>query len=490
VKRIDWSLWQGTNTQGIEDRADIFHVNNCIYFGGLRNPYYNQSQGRAELFKYDKSGNLLWMKNYKVDLTAYTAPKFVFLKNAIYLVILSSYNNHNGINITKIDTASGNVIYSKNVELLSNPPMFYAFSKPYIAHLDSIHLLIACGYALVKFNVNSGSVVASAMYGLFPQFASFKTIMINSDYSIILSGFVDGGSSLFTMKIKNDNQLSFLDGRDFGNYYQLFKKDPKTFIGIKEENVTTFPNWFCEFDSSLNLTKCMIPNAQINTHTGGFLSRPGRIFMHNYDRDIIIDTAYNCLQSKQEYYPSQLSDPWSYNGFTGPMLFMNNGIYSIKTNSFGINWNKSLLVRSDTNFVDPCNTSTIPILFTPTTIPSVNVFTINVTQITPTVSIVNYTVISNVVTDSTYCTTTTDLTSNLISKPNLDVKYQDRNINLESTNVMKEVTVYDLYGREVKKVELNAQNFEIPYSSQPPGVYFVQVFYTDNSFSRVKILLR
>ena len=57
------------------------------------------------------------------------------------------------------------------------------------------------------------------------------------------------------MKINNDNQFTYLDGKTIGNYYELFKKNSKTLIGVCRENESQTPNYICDIDTSLILKK-------------------------------------------------------------------------------------------------------------------------------------------------------------------------------------------------------------------------------------------
>jgi hypothetical protein len=477
---------QGVPSQPAIGNASMASINNSIYYIGIGSFFWYYNLGAHDLFKLDLNGNIKWAKNYSLDDYGDAAyfTNLKFFHDGLY----SSMPISGGIKITKFDTINGNIIYTKNVVLTNNMPWY--FGKLFITELDSVNLLFNIANYLIKYDCINNTVVSVVKFDFDNNdFPIFTSAVKNSDYSLVLSCYSYSGSTGNTIKVRNNNSFDYLSGVNFGAYYQLFKKNNSRLMCFSEGSWQLSPQT-TEIDSSLNAIKVMSPNQQINTVTGSFFMKNNKLFFHSNSRDFIIDTAYNCLQSREEYIPPDIAVSPYAPLFTCPNILVGNGIYSVRTSSACTMMNKTVFVRSDTNFVDPCNTSGMSLILTQTTIPTYSVITATVTPVTPTISVGTYTLINLNVGDSLYCTTSTDIASNLISKQNLLLKYRERSVDLESNDIMKEATLYDIYGRKVEKVELNGQSLEIPYSSQAPGIYFVQIFYTDNSYSRVKILLK
>jgi hypothetical protein len=487
VKRFNRGI-QANFDSNYLDFVDIFNNGSSIFIAGHPTSNTVTPVSPIDLYKIDKNGTPVWVKHYSIENAyTYSQGKTVLSKGAIYSSIPIYTGINYGINLTKYDTISGNVIYSKNIELPQAGPSGTIF----MLELDSLHMLINFNYILLKVATQSGSVVCAYTFDSGIDYLSFQVGLKNSDYSIILAGYLSQPSfpytGEFTIRIKNDNSFSFLGGIDFGRFNYLFKKSDDKLMGFARPIIfNNTPPAAVELDTTFNIIKYLSPNQLFNYGNTRFFKRNNRIFIHNYSNDMVIDTAFNYTHCRVEYVPADFQW-WPGYVMTGVSTFMGNGIYSIKCNTVGVNYDKSIFVRSDTNFVDPCNSGVTATLFTPTTAPIVNSFSCNVTPVTPTVVNANYTITLLNVIDSTYCTTTTDVKS-VFSDFDYKLRYNDRIVSISSEKVIRYACLFDIFGRKIVKFE-GIQNLEIPYDSQPPGIYFIEIIFTDNTMSRVKILL-
>ncbi|MGE0569316.1 MAG: T9SS type A sorting domain-containing protein [Bacteroidia bacterium] len=433
--------------------------------------------------KNDLDGNIIWKKVYAGmgNIQQYQA----YNGNLIIAGETTSTSNSvtiSNICIASVDTSNGTLNYFKSY-VVPNCNMLTLSSSKILSNGD---LLLGgntftngpstncCRGYLGRFDPSNGNMIGQHFMQVLGENCTVKSIEQFNNSTLYLSGSYSVNNS-YVAKLDNVVNPNAPVVKSINAQAHKVSKIGGNTLLLHKGGV------MLKVDSSLN---ALPVNSSWRTYSFGSESfyENGKIYVMGGPKQLaIIDTAGSMNTTLSSY---------KYNVAGGGIF---GDPYMVKNNSnlfIAYNYNQTAgpfsLLKTDLNGNMSC-------AVTETTAPTTFslMMTTNACSVIPntgSLTAITATVLNGLISNTTSCLVATDIKGNSFDDVGITVNYLKDGYNVRSKELISDLYVYDLSGREIQHFELSTSNYSFSLAEKPSGLYILSVKTIDGRLYRDKIL--